>query len=130
MDFTVSELKGIKSVRVLQVVNTLMLGLLFLPINMDKKFDDFYSDIVNLDREDQRKMLVDAVRFVELKDEEISACLAFVNDKNGIPITKANIGNYDAGQILEMIVEVCLEVLAIDVFFCQRKGSTNSLITA
>lgn len=119
--FTVTELKGIKSVRVMQITSTLMLGLLMLPINMNKTFDNFYSEILEYDESDQRTILEDAVRFVELKDDELSAIMGFCKDANGIQIDKSNINNYNPAEIMDMVVEVCLQVFKIDVFFCQRK---------
>lgn len=119
--FTATELKGIKSVRVMQITSMLMLGLLMLPINMNKKFDDFYSEILEYDEAAQRKVLEDAIRFVELKDEELLAVMGFCKDANGVQIDKSNIGNYNPAEIMDMVVEVCLQVFKIDVFFCQKK---------
>ena len=115
--YQVAELKGIRSVRALQVCSTLLLGMLMLPINLNKKFDEFFKDIAKLPVDDQRKVLRDAVKLVALGDDEINACLAFCKDKNGVPIDKSNIENYPPGVIAEMVVSVCLSVLATEVFF-------------
>lgn len=118
--FTATELKGIRSVRVMQITSMLMLGLLMLPINMNKKFDDFYSEILNYDDAAQRKVLEDAIRFVELKDDELMAVAGFARDANGLQIDKTNIGNYNPAEIMDLVVEVCLQVFKIDVFFCRK----------
>lgn len=128
--FTASELKGIRSVRVMQITSMLMLGLLMLPINMNKKFDDFYTEILEYDESAQRKVLEDAIRFVELKDEELLAVMGFCKDANGLQIDKTNISNYNPAEIMDMVVEVCLQVFKIDVFFCQKTASIKSPITA
>jgi len=120
--FKASELKGIKSVRVLQVTSTLLLGSLMLPVNMGKTYDNYFEEIMNLDREDQAQVLTDAIQFVELKDEEIQSILSFVQDKNGVQIDKSNIDNYNPAEIMDMVLTVCLQVFDIDVFFCHKKN--------
>jgi hypothetical protein len=124
--FSVCEIKGLKSVRPFQVTSVLSLGLLMLPVNMNKLFDVWHEDLVNLPPEDQRKMVEQAVRFVELKEEEIAAMVSFCKDANGVPIDKSNVGNFKPNELLDMIVAVCLEVLKIDVFFCQKTDLIKS----
>lgn len=110
----------------MQITSMLLLGLLMLPVNMNKKFDDFYAEILNFDQDAQRKILEDAIRFVELQEEEILAVLGFCKDPNGLKIDKTNIGNFNPAEIMDMIVEVCLQVFKIDVFFCRKTVSAGS----
>lgn len=128
--FSVGELKGPKSVRPFQVMSTLSLGLLMLPVNMNKLFDPWHEELINLSPENQRLMLEQATRFVELKEDEIAAVVSFCKDSNGIPIDKTNINNFKPNELLDMVVAVCLEVLKIDVFFCRKKDSIKSQTTA
>lgn len=119
--YIAKDLKGLKSVRVMQITSTLVMGLAMLPVNMNKTFAEFYQEVIEADVDTQRKILEDAIRFVELSEEELLAVLCFCADSNGIAISKSNIGNYEPNKIMDMVVEVCLGVLAIDVFFYQKR---------
>ena len=111
----VLELKGIKSLRVVNVFNTLMLGLKMLPAYMGESYEEFLSRLDQMDPSDQNKMIREAALFVELQKEEVEALLSFCADSNGVPYSKENIKNLKPDEIFEAVVAVCTEYSKIKI---------------
>jgi len=126
------ELKGLKSLRVMNVFHTLMLGLKMLPNYMGESYEDFLERVESMPPEDQEKMIREAVLFVELDKSEVEAALIFSTDSNGIPITAENIKNLGPVEIMERIVAVCMKVAEIKVDLVgarEKKKSQHSQLT-
>lgn len=71
----------------------------------------FYSqaDAINIFKEsdeiNKRQMLFECLTFTTLTDEECLRLLALHTDDNGVPYSKANINNIDAGDIVPMLID-------------------------
>ena len=113
----VNELKGIKSLKALNVFHTLMLGLKMLPTYMGETYEEFYARIENMPTHDQEKMIREAVLFVDLQKDEVEALACFCKDRNGVPYTSENLKSVDAGTLIEIIVAVCMEISKIKISF-------------
>jgi hypothetical protein len=111
----VLELRGLKSLRALNVFHTLMLGLKMLPQYAGESYEEFLSKINAMPDIDQEKMIREAVLFVELDESEVNAALSFATDRNGIPLGPENIKNLGPSEIMDAVVEVCKKVAAIRV---------------
>ncbi len=77
----VLELKGYKSLRVFNVLNTLLLGLKMLPMHRNESYEEFYQRTEALSIDEKIALIRQAVFFVELQKDEIEACLSFCCDK-------------------------------------------------
>jgi hypothetical protein len=118
--FKVNELKGIKSLHVLNAVSKLLLGLLMVPALATEEWGDFYKKILDMSEDKQRELLEKAVRFVELEESEVLAMAYFCEDGNGISYDKSSIDDLSPVEIKELCIEVALQVLKIEVFFCRK----------
>jgi hypothetical protein len=129
----VGELKGYKSLKALNAFHALMLGLKMLPAYMAEQYEDFFSKVEQMNQLDQEKMIRHAVQFVELQPDEVDALVSFCQDKNGVPYGKENIKNLTAGELVEIVVAVCLEIAKIKIDFVteseKKKSETSRLIS-
>lgn len=125
----VLELKGIKSLKALNVFNTLLLGLKMLPMYMQSSYEDFYDKVQEMPHVEQLKLLREAAMFVELQPDEVEAVIGFCTDRNGVPYGSSNIKNLKPDEILEMIVAVCGEIAKIKISLISEDEKKNSLIS-
>lgn len=109
----VLELKGYKSLRALNAFSALMLGLKMLPAYMGEEYETFFSRIQQMPPEDQKRMILEAAKFVELQPEEVAALVCFCTDKNGVPYTSENVKQLGPDKLIEVIVAVCYELMQI-----------------
>jgi len=106
----VKELKGFKSLRALNVFNTLLIGLKMLPAYQRYDFEEMLLAIHDMPESDQRKCMKEAALLVELDESEVESLISFCVDPNGVPYTKENLRNLEPNKIVEMIVAVCMEI--------------------
>lgn len=111
----VLEIKGLKSLRALNVFHTLVLGVKMLPSYLSEGYEEFCTRIQSLPEADQRKILTEAAIFVKLDPDEVEAILGFVTDQNGVSYQPANFGNLKPDEIVECIVEVALQIAKIKI---------------
>jgi hypothetical protein len=121
----VLELKGYKSLRALNAFSALVLGLKMLPAYLAEDYETFLDRLQNMSPDDQRKMLIEAVQFVELQPEEVSALACFCTDKNGVPYTAENVKNLKPDEMVEIIVAVCMEIAQIKIDFVTESEKKN-----
>jgi len=121
----VLELKGYKSLRALNAFNALMLGLKMLPAYMAEDYEPFLARIQEMPPEDQKKMIREAAKFVELQKEEVEAIICFCTDKNGVPFTSENLKNLGPEQLVEIITSVCFEIAQIKIDFVTDSEKKN-----
>lgn len=110
-----------KSLRVVNLCAALLMGYYMQPGQiMNKTYKEFLQSVQELTKDEQAELLLSSARLLQLNGDEILDALAFVEDPNGLPIDKTNIGNFGPDLILDMIVAVCLEALDLRVFFCPK----------
>jgi len=107
---TVLELKGFKSLRALNVFHTLLLGMKMLPMHAKVSYEVFYESFKDKPDSEKETLLREAAVFVELQEDEVAAVLAFVADKNGVPIGSHNLKNLTPTENHESVVAVCKEI--------------------
>lgn len=122
---TVLRLEGYRSLKALNAFHTLMLGLKMLPSYMGEAYEDFYQRIEAMAPSDQEKMIREAALFVELQKDEIEAICHFAADANGIAYGPENLKRLGPGEILEIIVAVCVEISKIKVNFVSESEKKN-----
>lgn len=65
---------------------------------------------------DARKMaLLECLTFADLTDDEVVRLLAVHNDTNGIPYSRANMGNIALSELTPMLLETLLAASLVDV---------------
>lgn len=127
-------LKDYKSLRALNAYCALMIGMKMLPAHAHFTLEEFFALIEEMKPEDQVTLLTNGAKIVELAPEEVKALVCFCTDKNGIPYTAENMKNLGPGELVEVIVTVCMEVLQninIDLITKDEKKKSNpSLLTS
>lgn len=127
-------LKDYKSLRALNAYCALMIGMKMLPAHAHFTLEEFFALIEQMKPEDQVTLLTNGAKIVELAPEEVKALVCFCTDKNGIPYTAENMKNLGPGELVEVIVTVCMEVLQninIDLITKDEKKKSNpSLLTS
>lgn len=124
----VLELKGQKSLRALNALQMLIIGMRMQPAWLKSNID-FWQMLIDTDEANRRKALIEACRTIELDPAEVEACLSFCADPNGIPYSKVNMGNLNPFEIADRIAEVCMSILAIEVSLindAEKKSSKSS----
>lgn len=121
----VRELKGIKSLRVLNAFSALMLGMKMLPAYMGESYEDFLGRVQEMPEADQEKILREAVLFVELQKDEIEAVCSFAEDKNGVAYSAESLRNLPANEVVDIVVAVCLAVAKIKIDLVPESEKKN-----
>lgn len=121
----VSELKGHRALRALNVYHTLLLGIKMIPEYMAEGFEDFLDRIELLSDSEKLSLLKKAASFVELKQDEIEALVCFCKDKNGVSYGPENLKSMNINQILDAIVSVCFEISKIKIDLITKDEKKN-----
>lgn len=125
MQFKVKEVKGLKSLRAYNAYSALLLGLTMLPAYNKEHYESFLKRVDAMPTEDQETLIREATRFVNLDNEDVQAMLLFCTDKNGVPIAKENIDNFNPLEIIEAIVAVSMEILKIKIDLVTESEKKN-----
>ena len=120
MAVEVVELKGIKSVKALNIYSQLLLGYKMLPIHIDKTYDEFLEYFSKLDENDKRIIIKQALSAVNMEDTDITTLTSFAKDENGVLYTKSVIDHLPANKIVEVAAEVCMALDRLEVFFYKK----------
>lgn len=84
----------------------------------DMSFDIFFRWFDNLESDRKRSLFkLSVIHGITLDQDELFALLKYTKDKNGIAISKANIGNLSVKEIADNITDVCMELSEENVFF-------------
>lgn len=126
----VRELKGYKSLRALNVFNSLMLGLKMLPSYMAESYEDFFEKIQAMPPESQEKLVREAALFVQLQPDEIEAMIAFCEDANGVAYGPENMKNLSPGDLVDIIVAVSMKIAGMNIGLVTESEKKKSQISA
>lgn len=84
----------------------------------DMSFDVFFRWLDSLESDRKRSLFKLAViHGITLDQDELYALLKYKKDKNGVAISKANIGNLSIREIADNMTDVCMELSEESVFF-------------
>lgn len=84
----------------------------------DMSFDVFFRWFDSLDKDRKRSLFkLSVIHGITLDQDEMFALLKYTKDKNGVAISKANIGNLSVKEIADNITNVCMELSEENVFF-------------
>ncbi len=111
----VSPLVGLESLHALNAFNALLLGMKMLPAYAAIPYVDFYASFGTKTEAEKETLLREALAFVNLSKEEVSALVSFCSDKNGVPYGSHNIKSINVKDLFEIIVAVCMEIGAIEI---------------
>ncbi len=120
-------LKGYKSLRALNGFHALLLGLKMLPAYIQEPYETFYASFNEKSDDEKRKLLREAVIFVQLGQDEVEALIGFAIDKNGVPYQSANVKNLAVDELHAIIVAVCMEIGRIKIELITEEEKKNSL---
>lgn len=125
--FQLQEIKGLESLSVLNVYQSLLIGLKMMPAYASVDDEVFLDTIEKMDKADQERVFWDAAKIVPLEKYEVERLLKFYKDKNGVPISKENINALGPMDIAEMVVTVCMKVSEIKVDFVTESEKKKSM---
>lgn len=111
----VLELKGLKSLRALNVFSSLAIGLKMTPDYAEETFVGFFQRLQDMPEADQRAKFTEAAMLVNLDFDEVISVAAFCTDKNGVPYSAENIKSLGPNQLVQIIVAVCMEIVKIKI---------------
>lgn len=84
----------------------------------DMSFDVFFRWFDSLESDRKRSLFkLSVIHGITLDQDELFALLKYTKDKNGVAISKANIGNLSVKDIADNITNVCMELSEENVFF-------------
>lgn len=84
----------------------------------DMSFDVFFRWFDSLESDRKRSLFkLSVIHGITLDQDELFALLKYTKDKNGVAISKANIGNLSVKEIADNITNVCMELSEENVFF-------------
>jgi hypothetical protein len=126
---SVLPLKGYKSLKAYHAFNALMLGLKMLPAYLAEGSQEFFDRIEKMSPEDQKTMIVEAAKFVEIQQDELEAIICFCKDSNGVPYGKEQMNNMSLEDIQKCIVAVCVEISKIKIDFVTESEKKNLKIS-
>ncbi len=112
-------IKGIKGLYAFKALQTLLLSYFLLPEfkEPNEKYDDFLKRFSEMDDSQRKEVLQKSLYFAGIEPAEIEALICFATDNNGVPYCRNNINNLSIEQLFSIIIDVCLEVARIKVFF-------------
>lgn len=105
---TILPIKGYKSLRALNALNVLLMGLKMLPGYMHLTYPVFFAHFNEKTTEEKEQLIKQAILFVELGKDEVEALLSFTTDANGVPFSAVNIASLKPNEIHERITAVCM----------------------
>lgn len=76
-------------------------------------------------RSEKTKMLVEALTFADLDDEEVLRLIALHEDQNGMPYSHANINNLDVGTIFNLMIKTMIYCSEITCDFSLMSEKNN-----
>lgn len=116
-------LQGYKSLRALNAFHSLLLGLKMLPVYAGLDYQSFFAGFSEKTEEEKERSLREALAFVQLSPEEVSALISFSTDPNGIAYGDANIKTMTPDVLFETIIAVCMEIgrIKIDLVSAEEK---------
>ena len=84
----------------------------------DMSFEVFFRWFDSLEADRKRALFkLSVIHGITLDQDELFALLKYTKDANGVPVSKANIGNLSVKQIADNITNVCMELSEENVFF-------------
>ncbi|MDR3243820.1 MAG: hypothetical protein LBT79_03630 [Elusimicrobiota bacterium] len=113
----IKELKGLKSVKALNVYMKLVIGIAMTYFNKEKSFDAFLKNFEGYDLEKKRTLLKLACLIVQLEEDEVEALTRFAVDDDDIAYERPALSNLKTSELVAIMVEVLLKISEVEVFF-------------
>jgi hypothetical protein len=127
-------LKDSKSLRALNAFYALLIGMKMIPGNQHLSLEELAHIVEAMTPDEQLVFLTNGAKIVPLDPDEVKALVCFCTDKNGIPYTAENLKNLGPGELVEVVVTVCMEVIQnihIDLVTKEeKKNSETSQLTS
>lgn len=118
----VSEIKGVKGLYAFKALQTLLFSYFMLPEFRQPKetYTEFLKRFSAMGEKEQRETLKTALYFAGIDENEILALCLFAKDPNGVPYGKSNLANLEIEELFAIIIDVCMAIVKIKVFFNRR----------
>lgn len=111
------ELRGLKSVRVYQIYQQVLIALAIAPTSGAKSIEQFLCDFEVADIDAKRQMLTTACGLFNFEHDDIRAILDFALDENtGIELSQT-VQGLSPDVIINAIVSVLIKCSDIKIFF-------------
>lgn len=113
-----AEIKGIKGLYAFKALHTLLFNYYLLPVHDTKEsYTQFLKRFNAMPADEKKEVLTQSLYLSGIDEKEIFELVCFATDGNGIHYSRANIGNLEIKVIFEIVVDVCLAICELDVFF-------------
>lgn len=114
-----SEIKGVKGLYAFKALQTLLFSYFMLPEFRQPKetYTEFLKRFSAMGEKEQRETLKTALYFAGIDENEILALCLFAKDPNGVPYGKSNLANLEIEELFAIIIDVCMAIVKIKVFF-------------
>ena len=115
----VSEIKGIKGLYAFKAMQTLLFSYFMLPEFREPKesYTEFLKRFSGMTEDEQREIFKTSLYFAGIDENEILAICCFAKDINGVSYQKANLASLEIEELFDIIIDVCMEIVKIRVFF-------------
>ena len=90
-----------------------ILTLLMLPQYRNQKAQDLLSAIALMPEADQRKVIREALSFVDIDRMEVDYLICLIADPNGVPYSRNSINKLSVKELLDILVEACFNFAQI-----------------
>lgn len=108
-------LVGLESLHAFTAFNALLLGMKMLPSYAAIPYVEFYDGFGAKDDSEKETFLREALAFVTLSREEVSALVSFCSDANGVAYGAHNVKSLGAKDLFEIVIAVCMEIGRIEI---------------
>jgi hypothetical protein len=96
--------------------------------NLEFSISDCITAFKGADDDGRRLMLLEALNFSNMTDDEVLSLLSLHTDENNIPYSKANIGNIKIDVLMPLIIESLLMCSHVDVDLLIVTGEEMSML--
>lgn len=114
----IKELKGLKSIKIFQIVLNIILFIKMLPKFLDKSFEDILDILKTYENRELIEFFLKNLSFVNLGDDfnDFIELIKFTKNNQNQEISKEEIKGMSVFDLENRIVKVILEILSIEIF--------------
>ena len=108
-------LVGLESLHAFTAFNALLLGMKMLPAYAAIPYVTFYASFGEKSEAEKETFLREALAFVTLSKEEVSALVSFCTDSNNVPYGPHNMKSMPVKELFDIVIAVCMEIGRIEI---------------
>jgi hypothetical protein len=114
-----ADFKGLPGLRAYKAMMAIVRSLYFIAeVSEGREYKEFLEWFDNQSKEELTRLFkVGVVYGIKLDQDEILDLVGYCKDKNGVKIAKENLNSIPVKELVDKMVDVCLELCEIKVFF-------------